>query len=144
MGSWQKNKKKTHATFVLPLIVKYNQAVIMADIDDEESSGDEGSSSSNVNKGQNLAGGDDNEKVIVKEAGNVVEEDIPEDWQPFSDMPIYPKPPVEVPSIDLFEENWGGIKFAEETNPVWPCIALMILGMFLLWYAYLREDSLIN
>merc|ERR1712136_58983 len=93
----QKNKKKTHATLVLPLVVKYNQAVIMADIDDEESSGDEGSSSSTVNQGQNLKGGDDNEviEVIVKEAGNVVEEDIPEDWQPFSDMPTYPKPQLK-------------------------------------------------
>merc|ERR1712126_1478 len=116
----------------------------MADVDDEESSGDEDSSSSAVDEGH-IAGGEDSkaQSKLEEELSKMDNQGIPEEWEPFIDMPQNPIPPMEVPKFDLFSDNWGGFKVDEGPDPIWPCVSVLILGIFLLWYAYLREDSLI-
>ena len=59
-------------------------------------------------------------------------------------MPQFPTPLIEVPTFDLFTDNWGGAILREEQDLTLVCVALLCLGMFLLWFAYAREDSLLG
>ena len=111
----------------------------MADVDDEESSGDEESSSSEAAEeepGMDEGMNEQPEEDFIEEN---FEQGIPEEWQPFIDMPMAPKLPVpsfRPENFNSFPENWLD---EEEVNySMWTPILILCLAMFLLWFSYIQ------
>ena len=110
--------------------------------DDEESSGDEESSQDEGEGG--LEGSEDETKDQLLDDGLGDGATLPVEWHHFTEMPQFPTPPIEVPTFDCFTDNWGGAILSEEQDFTWICVGLLCLGVFLLWFAYVREDSLLG
>ena len=117
----------------------------MADVDDEESSGDEESSQDEEEPEEGGVDEGMNGQEVLEEGFDDnadLEGTLPEEWEPFIDMPQIPQlpsPSFQPENFNLFPDNW--LDEEEATYSLGTPILIMCLAIFLLWYAYMGDRS---